>query len=63
MSLIFAMLYGAGLTYFSLFVLENIQGRITRRTTWKEMTIDQRVFFFGSVLLPIGFIGLLFTKG
>jgi len=63
LGLLFAMVFAAGLTFFSLFVLENIQGRISRHTTWKEMTIDQCVFFIGSVLLPIGLIGLLLSKG
>lgn len=63
LSLFFVMAFAAGVTFFSLFVLENIQGRMTRHTTWKEMTIDQWVFFLGTFFWPIGFIGLLITKG
>ena len=63
LSLFFALAFAAGLTFFSLFVLENIQGRMSRRTTWKEMTAEQWVFFLGSFLSPIGLIGFIFTKG
>jgi hypothetical protein len=63
LSLFFALALAAGLTCFWLFVLENIQGRMTRRTKWKDMTIDQWVFFLGSFLWPIGLIGFIFTKG
>ena len=63
LSLLFAIAFSTGVTFFSLFVLENIQGRISRRTTWKEMTAEQWVFFLGSFLWPIGLIGFIFTKG
>jgi len=64
LSLFFAMAFGVGAMCFWLFVGETIQGRMTRYTTWKEMTIDQWVLFLGSFLWPIGFLGLLlFNKG
>jgi hypothetical protein len=63
LSLLFAIAFSTGVTFFSLFVLENIQGRMTRRTKWKDMTTDQWIFFLGTFLWPIGLIGLIFTKG
>jgi hypothetical protein len=61
-SLFFALAFAAGVTCFWLFVSESIEGRMTRRTKWKDMTTDQWVFFLGSFLWPIGMIGLLITN-
>jgi hypothetical protein len=59
LGLFFTIAFGVGVVFFWLIVLESIEGRMTRRTKWKDMTTDQWVFFLGSFLWPIGMIGLL----
>jgi hypothetical protein len=54
----FATLFGAGLTCFALFTLDLIQGRISRNTRWSDFTVDQRVLYIGSFLMPIGLVSL-----
>jgi hypothetical protein len=59
LSLFFTIAFSVGVVFFWWFVLENILGRMTRRTKWKDMTTGQWIFFIGSFLWPIGMIGLL----
>jgi hypothetical protein len=63
MNLFFVGCFVAGMICFSLFVREEFKGRLTRRSTWKDMTTYHWVIFFGSMLLPIALVGMLFTKG
>jgi hypothetical protein len=58
MGMFFATLFGAGVACFALFVLENIQGRISRNTRWSELTVDQWVLAIGSFMAPVGLVGL-----
>lgn len=62
MAIFFACLFGMGMACFSFFTYEVILGRITRYTTWKELTGEQWLYFLGSLLIPIGLIGLFFIK-
>jgi hypothetical protein len=62
MNLAFLIMFGAGVGCFALFVLEHTQGRISRCSTWSEMTVDQWIMCIGSLLAPIGFFGILFTR-
>jgi MFS superfamily sulfate permease-like transporter len=45
---------------FSLFVREEFKGRLTRRSTWKDMSTYHWVLFFGTMLFPIVLFGMLF---
>lgn len=62
MSMIFACLFAVGMVCFWLFTYDLIQGRLTRWTTWKELTGEQWFFFIGSFLIPVGIIGMMFTQ-
>lgn len=41
------------------YILEVIQGRITRYTTWKELNIDQLVLAIMVIAAPIVFVSAL----
>jgi hypothetical protein len=58
MAMVFAALFGAGVTCFALFTQELIQGRVYRNTRWSDFTVDQRVLYIGSFLMPIGIVGI-----
>jgi hypothetical protein len=62
MGILFACMFAAGLTCIVLYILEVIQGRLSIRTVWEDLTIDQWMLFIGSFLAPIGFVGLLLTR-
>lgn len=62
MAIFFGCLFSMGLIFFWLFSHDMIRDRITRYTTWKELTGKQWLYLLGSLLMPIGFVGLLFIK-
>ena len=62
MAIFFACLFAVGMVCFWLYTYDLIQGRLTRYTTWKELTTAQWLFFVGSLGIPIGLIGLLIIK-
>lgn len=62
MQILFACMFAVGLTCIALYVLEVIQGRLSIRTVWKDLTIDQWMLFIGSFFTPIGFVGVLLTR-
>jgi hypothetical protein len=53
----FAALFGTGFACFAVFIQELIRGRVKRNTRWSEFTVDQRVLYIGSFLMPIGLVG------
>lgn len=59
LGLIFAASMSMGMVFFFLFWLEVVQGRLTQSSKWKDMSVDQWVFFLGALLMPIGIIGLV----
>lgn len=59
MGTLFACLFAVGIACLGLFTYDLIQGRLTRYTTWKELTGEQWFFFIGSFLIPIGLVGLM----
>lgn len=62
MTLFFAVGFSIGLTCFFIFTKDVIDGKLTRNNTWKDMTIDQWVLFFGTLLLPISMFGLFIVE-
>jgi len=58
----FMLLWVCGMASFAVFMLENIQGRMSIRTRWSDLTVDQWVLVIGSFCAPIGFFGMLFTR-
>ena len=63
MSGVFAMFFVTGIVCSVLYMLEFTQGRASRYTPWRELTINQWIFWIGALLAPIGFFGMLFFKG
>jgi hypothetical protein len=59
---IFALAFAGGAGSFAAFTFEVIQNRVTRQTTWSQLNADQWVMVIGSALLPVGLIGMLFTR-
>ncbi len=62
MNTVFACLFAGGTVCFSLYVLEMIQGRVSISTKWKDLTVDQWIFYIGSFCMPVGLVGLVMTK-
>lgn len=62
MGLFFACILAMGLVFFLLFSYDMIQGKLTRYTTWKELTDQQWVFFIGTFGIPVGLFGLLVVR-
>lgn len=60
MSIMFAQLFSVGIVCIALFVREHTLGRMSRNTTWSELTIDQWVLCIGIGLTPVGFTGMLY---
>jgi hypothetical protein len=58
----FMLLWAGGMASFAVFMLENIQGRMSIRTRWSDLTVDQWVLVIGSLCAPIGFFGMLFAR-
>jgi hypothetical protein len=58
----FTLLWVFGMASFAVFMLENIHGRISTRTRWSDLTVDQWVLVIGSLCTPIGFVGMLFAR-
>jgi hypothetical protein len=60
---VFALLFVFSIVCFALYILEYIQGRVSFATKWRDLNVEQWIFFIGSITFPLWLIGMALTVG
>ena len=58
---VFVLLFAISVSCFALYTYDFLQGRVTLRSKWRDLTAEQWFFFIGGITLPLWIIGIILT--